>query len=72
MFSPLSKISAGCAVAIALGLTINGARAESYPSDAPNAGVSEAKAKSKPIRVAPKLLVVHPRVVTSMSRKSGK
>ena len=46
MFSPLSKISAVCIVAIALGLMVNGARAESYGSDAPNAGVSQAKAKA--------------------------
>jgi hypothetical protein len=73
MFSPLSKISAVCMVAIALGLMANGARAESYPSDAPSAGVSEAKAKPRPVRVMPKLLVVHPRVVdTSTSRKRGK
>ena len=72
MFSPLSRISAVCMVAIALGLMANGARAESYPSDAPNAGVSQAKAKERPVKVTPKLYVVHPQVDTSTSRKRGK
>jgi hypothetical protein len=72
MFSTLSKISAICTVAIALGLMANGACAESYPSDAPNAGVSQAKAKERPVKVSPKLYVVHPQVDTSTSRKRGK
>jgi hypothetical protein len=69
MFSPLCKVLPVCVVAIALGLMANGARAESYPSDAPNAGISQAKAKERPVKVAPKLYVVHPQVSL---KKSGK
>ena len=72
MFSPLFKISAVWIVAIALGLMVNGARAELYGSDAPNAGISQAKAKEKPVKVTPKLYVVHPQIDTSTSRKRGK
>ena len=70
MFSPLFKILAVCVVAIALGLMVNGARAESYGSDAPNAGVPAAQAKEKPVKIVPKHYVVHPQISTS--RKSGK
>lgn len=72
MSASLSRISAVCMVAIALGLMANGARAESYPNDAPNARVSEAKTKERPVRVTPKLYVVHPQIDTSTSRKRGK
>jgi hypothetical protein len=70
MLSPLSKALAVCVVAIALGLMANGARAESYPSDAPNAGVPEAKAKPAKVKIrhVPQL-VVHPQIT---SKKSGK
>ena len=64
------KAAAVCAIAIALGLMVNGARAESYGSDAPNAGISAAKAKPKPVKIAPKHYVVHPQISTS--RKRGK
>jgi hypothetical protein len=70
MFSPLSKISAACFVAIALGLMASGARAESYGSDAPNAGAPAAQAKSKPVKFVHKHYVVHPQISTS--KKSGK
>jgi hypothetical protein len=70
--SSLIKGSAISAIALAICLMANGARAESYPSDAPNAGVSQAKAKERPVKVTPKLYVVHPQVDTSTSRKRGK
>lgn len=70
MFLPLTKGCAVGAIALAFCLIVNGARAESYPSDAPNAGVSQqTKAKPAKVKVAPKLYVVHPQVST---KKSGK
>ena len=72
MFSLLSKASAVCVIALALGLMVNGARAESYGSDAPNAGAPAAQAKEKPVKITPKLYVVHPQVDTSPVRKRGK
>lgn len=71
MFSPLLKGCAVSAIAFALCLMLNDARAESYPSDAPNAGISETKAKPAKVKIrhVPQL-VVHPQISTS--RKSGK
>ncbi len=74
MISPLAKGCAVSALVLAVGLMINGARAESYGSDAPNAGMSQATSKAKPkpdrVRVTNKQFVVHPQVSTS--KKSGK
>jgi hypothetical protein len=71
MFASLIKGCALSALTIAICLVVNGARAESYGSDAPNAGAPATQAKSKEakVRVTPKLLVVHPQI---SSKKSGK
>jgi hypothetical protein len=81
MFSPLTK---GCAVnviAIVLCLIVNPASAapkktlgdgkitEAEYQDT-EVHVASAKAKSRPVRIVPKLYVVHPQVSTS--KKSGK
>ena len=71
MLSPLIKGCAIGALTIAICLMVNGARAESYGSDAPNAGAPAAQAKEKPVKITPKLYVVHPQVDTS-TRKRGK
>ncbi|MBZ0148755.1 MAG: hypothetical protein K8F62_14615 [Pseudorhodoplanes sp.] len=71
MFSLLAKGCAISAIALAFCLIVKGARAESYPSDTANAGVSQ-QTKAKPakvkIRHVPQL-VVHPNV---SAKKSGK
>ena len=74
MLSPFVKGAAVSALTltIVICLMINGARAESYGSDAPNAGAPAAQAKSKPVKIVPKHYVVHPQVDTSTSRKRGK
>jgi hypothetical protein len=64
-----AKISALCVVAAVFFLSANAARAESYGSDAPNAGVAAAKAKEKPVKFVHKHYVVHPQVSTKRRGK---
>ena len=68
------KASILCIIAVALCVVANVARAESYGSDAPNAGAAaQAKTQAKPkegkVRFVQKHYVVHPQVST---RKRGK
>lgn len=71
------KTSTFCVLAAVLCLSANTARAESYGSDAPNAGAAAAQAKAKAkakegkVRFVQKQYVVHPQVSTS-TRKRGK
>jgi hypothetical protein len=63
------KASILCIIAVALCVAANTARAESYGSDAPNAGVAAAKAKEKPVKFVHKHYVVHPQISTKRRGK---
>jgi hypothetical protein len=63
------KTSTFCVLAAVLCLSANAARAESYGSDAPNAGVAAAKAKEKPVKFVHKHYVVHPQISTKRRGK---
>jgi hypothetical protein len=63
------KASILCIIAVALCVAAKAARAESYGSDAPNAGVAAAKAKEKPVKFVHKHYVVHPQVSTKRRGK---
>jgi hypothetical protein len=71
MLSPLLKGCAVSAIAIALCLMVNAARAESYPSDTPNTGISSASGKPAQVKVRHvRQLVVHPNVSASTKKRS--
>jgi hypothetical protein len=63
------RTSTFCVLAAVLCLSANVARAESYGSDAPNAGVAAAKAKEKPVKFVHKHYVVHPQISTKRRGK---